>query len=61
MIPGCADLKMQPIGQSVHYGRLIELEKPVQMWDGTDLTAAAKQKPPKQDNASLLMALSLEI
>lgn len=33
MIKGFTDPKMHAIGQSVHYGRLIELEKPEQAPD----------------------------
>lgn len=36
-ITGFVDLKMHAIGQSVHYGRLIEFEKPEQMSYGTRL------------------------
>lgn len=61
MIKGFTDPKMHAIGQSVHYGRLIELEKPEQAPDYIWSDSSRKSETPKWDSASLLMPLSREI
>lgn len=47
MIKGFADPKMHAIGQSVHHGRLIELEKPEQAADYIWSDSSRKSETPK--------------
>lgn len=47
MIKGFADPKMHAIGQSVHHGRLIELEKPEQAADYIWSDSSRKSETPE--------------